>query len=247
MNQAPVGSVPSSNVKFVKPPVPARYLGKVVLNKPKGIKEKVIALTFDDGPSPWTTVPILDSLKKNNAKATFFVVGVMVPKREEILRRMLREGHTIGNHTNTHPMRPSAGVGKPEIEIADAKIKKAIGYTPNIFRPPYGLWRNSTAVYSRRMGVPSIQWTGTSADTARHASVQSVINNTMHYVAPGGIILLHDVKPHTAKAVPAILARLKKMGYRCVTVHEMLEIWDRQFAANEAATAAKRSLKPGKA
>lgn len=208
---------------------PAEYIGKTVLNKPHGMTEKVVALTFDDGPSPYTTPFVLDSLRKHKAKATFFVVGYMVRHREGILRRIVNEGHVIGNHSLSHKANPPKSVASWEISKTNALIKEVIGRSPNLYRPPYGIRTAQTTLYAKGKGMPIVLWTGSSADTATKDSAK-VYRNVMAAVQPGAVILLHDIQPHTAEAVPKILASLAKKGYRCVTVPEMLTAWKRASA-----------------
>jgi chitin deacetylase len=204
--------------------VPDAYVGRTVLNNPH-VAEKVVALTFDDGPSPWTTPSVLNALKKYHAHATFFVVGQMASHREALLRRMIAEGHVVGNHSFSHPYHPPEAKAAYELKLTNQIIFKAIGVYPTVFRPPGGVMDSWTARLAKAEGMSSIIWTGSSADTATHDS-GVVYSNVIAAAHPGAIILMHDVKTHTAAAVPAILATLSKKGYRFVTVPEMLRLWD---------------------
>lgn len=204
--------------------VPVMFAGHTVLNNPP-VVEKVVALTFDDGPSPYTTPGVLDSLKKHHARATFFLVGQMIHKREYLLRRMIGEGHVIGNHTWTHSYHPDPEKALLEVKRTNKLVYDVTGFFPAVFRPPGGIMDSWTARIAKSQGLPSVIWTGSSADTATTNS-SVVYRNVVAAAHPGAIILMHDVKPHTAEAVPAILATLQKRGYRFVTVPEMLRIWE---------------------
>ena len=205
--------------------IPAAYVGKTILNNPK-VDERVVALTFDDGPSPYTTPAVLDALKKYKAKATFFVVGQMVSHRESLLKRMVDEGHVVGNHSFSHPYHPPEAKAKYELKLTNQLIYKAIGAYPTLFRPPGGVMDSWTAKIAKANGLASVIWTGSSADTATK-DPNVVYNNVVAAAHPGAIILMHDVKPHTAAAVPRILATLAKKGYKFVTVPQMLDIWEK--------------------
>ena len=204
--------------------VPAVFVGKTVLNKPR-MTQKVVALTFDDGPSSLTTPSVLAALKKYNAKATFFIVGQMASKQGKLLRQMVKDGHVVGNHSFSHPYRPSQEKAAYELKLTNQIIHRAIGQYPSVFRPPGGVMDSWTARLAKAQGMASVIWTGSSADTVVSDS-NSVYRNVIAATHPGAIILMHDVKYHTAAAVPSILKTLKKMGYKCVTVPEMLRLWD---------------------
>lgn len=214
-----MSSAPVSNIK-----VPASYVGKSVINNPP-VRKKVVALTFDDGPSPYTTPRVLAALKKYKARSTFFVVGQMASHKDAMLRQMIKEGHVIGNHSFSHPYHPDKNKAAYELKLTNEIIKKATGKNPIIFRPPGGVIDSWTARLAKAQGMASIIWTGSSADTATK-SPQVVYDNVIAAAHPGAIILMHDVKEHTAQAVPRILATLVKKGYKFVTVPEMLHIWD---------------------
>lgn len=219
-----------------------KYNGKTLINAPK-MTEKVIALTFDDGPSPFTTPPILDSLKKADAKATFFVVGQMCRGREKILLRIANEGHAVANHSWSHPMNPSAASARGEIEQTNAIIKKTLGFTPRLYRPPYGNLKARSTGVAKTQGMPIVIWTGSGGDTSTK-SPDRVYQASVAAIKPGAIILLHDLWPHTMKAVPRILATAKKMGYTFITVPEMLDRWEKAEANAPATPSVKATAKP---
>lgn len=219
--------------------IPAAFVGRSVINNPT-ISEKVIALTFDDGPSPLTTPRVLAALKKYKASSTFFIVGGMAKNRAKILRQMVREGHVVGNHTYSHPYHPDKEKAAIEIKTTNQVIHAAIGVYPTIFRPPGGFMDSWTARLSKASGLASVFWTGSSGDTATK-SEDVVYSNVIRSAHPGAIILMHDVKEHTTRAVPRILKTLKKNGYRFVTVPEMLNIWEKSREASNKKLVAARS------
>jgi peptidoglycan/xylan/chitin deacetylase (PgdA/CDA1 family) len=206
-----------------------------VLNVPKGFKEKVVALTFDDGPEPKVTPKILASLERYEAKATFFVLGNYASRHKELVRKTAEAGHVIGSHTWSHPSKPTKKKAGPEIWKTAATIHAATGQWPSVFRPPYGLDKAYTAQLARREGYPSVIWNKSGADTARNANADSVYINATKWTKPGDIILFHDGpgKSFTAAAVPRILKTLNKNGYEFITVPDMLRRWDSFLAEQE--------------
>ena len=217
------------------PTPPPATRGVTIVNRVPGFKQKLVALTFDDGPSPNITPQILKTLKRYDAKATFFVCGMMVKAYPSMLRRVASAGHAIGNHTWTH----KAGVkGKRaywEVDETQKIIKKVLGMGTQLFRPPYGQKKSTyKAALDRNYAV--IMWSASSGDTATKSS-EAVYKNVKS-CNPGDIILFHDLgtKQHTANALPRIMASLSKKGYKFVTVPELLEA-QQEF---------KASLKQGK-
>ncbi|MGE3067186.1 MAG: polysaccharide deacetylase family protein [Hyphomicrobiaceae bacterium] len=179
-----------------------------------------VVLTFDDGPSPATTRPILAALAEQCTKATFFVVGSMVRAHPEVLKEEVAQGHTVGTHTWSHPnlKRLSSDRAKAQVEEAFTMAEKAAGQPiAPFFRYPYLSEPNAIVSYlrSRNIGqfaidVDSLDW--------RYRNVKSVVRRVMAGLAQRGrgIILLHDIHASTAAAVPVLLAELKAHGYKVV-------------------------------
>jgi len=211
--------------------IPTEWRGQIAETRPK-LSKKVIALTFDDGPMPGTTETILDSLKEYDIKATFFVTGRQAERHPAILQRMISEGHVVANHTWNHRALPSRSAADAEIFDTQTIIWKATKRKPNLFRPPYGIKRAETTKLARRSGMAIIQWTLTAADTGTE-KWQDVYFNIVVGAKPGDIALFHDVKSHTAEALPKILRDLKKEGFRMVTIPEMLSIWSAAKSGQE--------------
>lgn len=188
-------------------------------------REKVIALTFDDGPFPTYTRQVLEILKKNQIRATFFMIGKMVRAYPKIAVSVRDEGHVIANHSWSHNSRPAAPVA--EVQKTTAILKSTLGQNAMapLFRPPYGMLRNGMAAAAAKDKLSVIIWNSSGDDWSRNASASSIISHAMRNATPGGIILLHDGGGHrraTVKALPTLIARLRGQGYRFVTVPELL-------------------------
>ena len=208
--------------------VPAKYQAKTIYKVEPSNKEKVIALTIDDGPWPKTTAEMLDILKGNNVKATFFWVGSALQENPEIAKRVVAEGHAIGNHTWHHWYRKmDEATAKSEIEKTNELIYKTTGVKTSFFRPPGGYLNNGLAAYAKSQKNSVVMWSVTSADTDPRAKYQVFVKNVIRDAKPGAIVLMHDGggnRERTVKALPAIVSGLKQQGYRFVTVPELLEM-----------------------
>ena len=208
--------------------VPAKYQAKTIYKVEPSNKEKVIALTIDDGPCPKTTAEMLDILKRNNVKATFFWVGSALQENPEIAKRVVAEGHAIGNHTWHHWYRKmDEATAKSEIEKTNELIYKTTGVKTSFFRPPGGYLNNGLAAYAKSQKNSVVMWSVTSADTDPRAKYQVFVKNVIRDAKPGSIVLMHDGggnRERTVKALPAIVSGLKQQGYRFVTVPELLEM-----------------------
>ncbi len=188
--------------------------------------EKVIAITFDDGPHGANTPRLLDMLKKRNIKATFYVVGEMVKNSygAPLLRRMVAEGHEIGNHTVTHGTlsRMSDDALRKELQTAHDLILKATGVAPRTMRPPGGAIKNDQKkLMLREFGYPTILWSVDPEDWKRPGS-SVVTSRLLNGARPGGILLVHDLHEPTVDAMPSTLDQLLAQGYRFVTITELI-------------------------
>ncbi len=220
--------------------IPARFKSKTVVGRMKGFPEKIVALTFDDGPDRRNTPMVLDALKRRGQKATFFLIGEQVAANAELVRRMAAEGHAIGNHSWSHPYRLSNAEGLRQIQRCDAAIRQAIGRTSACFRSPGGFTNNGIANAARSLGLPNFLWMVSSADT-RRIGPSAIARNVTRSLHPGDIVLMHDGPGHreTALAVPAILAEMDRKGYRSVTVPELCRAWDRWLTKKGVRTGIK--------
>ncbi|MBI4733793.1 MAG: polysaccharide deacetylase family protein [Rubrobacteridae bacterium] len=201
----------------------------------RGPDENVVAITFDDGPNPNYTPQLLDILKEKGVKATFFVVGLHVKKYPDIAKRIVDEGHDIGNHTYTHKdMVPSTRrMVLAQVNKTDHVITKITGVKTSLFRPPRGIYGSAV----RRLLVDEkkyrmILWSVSSVDW-RGISATAIHKRIMRYVRPGSILLFHDSgalvrregasRENTVEALPTVIDSLIAKGYRIVTITEMLE------------------------
>lgn len=193
-----------------------------------------VALTFDDGPSPIYTPQILDILKEKKVKATFFLVGKHVEKYPEVAKRIVDEGHEIGNHTYSHrDLVPAtrATVVK-EIKKAEKAIETVCGQKPVLFRPPRGIYSNAVRKIILEAGYTIILWSVSTQDW-RLVKPSFILKRVKKFCRPGSIILFHDsgalVKPeggsrgHTVEALPQVIDWLKANNFQISTVSSFLE------------------------
>ena len=183
-------------------------------------EKKRAALTFDDGPSPLYTEKLLDGLKERDVKATFFVIGNSVEGNEDILKRMIEEGHIIGNHTYSHVQLSTVSyeVGLNEIEETNNIIFNACGVMPEYIRPPYGSWNDKMTM---DVNMTEVLWNVDPLDWQTSDS-ELVVKRVLKCVDDGSIILLHDVYKSSVDAALKIVDELKKEGYEFVTIDELL-------------------------
>ena len=183
--------------------------------------DKVVALTFDDGPSKYTS-DILKILKDNDACATFFVIGNKVSFYSDVLRDMLTFGNEIGNHSYDHKYlkRLSENEFKAEIDKTQEEIKKVTGFTPTLFRPTYGGYSNILKTYT---DLTFVLWDVDSRDWSVKNS-KKVFSNVVSSVKSGSIVLMHDNHVYAVQALEDIIRDLKDKGYKFVTVSELLKL-----------------------
>lgn len=190
------------------------------------LSSKNVYLTFDDGPSNEATVEILDMLKANDAKATFFMLGKRAEKNPEVVRRIYNEGHSLGNHTYSHVGGRNTNWTKitNEISRTDAAIKKACGHSPRFFRPPFGFFNFRYFKVAEKMGYTSILWTLDASDWSRAVTTRDIEKRIIPAVKGGYIVLLHDGGPNRGpllEALPKILRELKKKGFEFRPLSEL--------------------------
>ncbi len=191
-------------------------------------EEKIIALTFDDGPHRTYTADVLDVLNKYQAKATFFIVGQNAEKNPELISRMYDEGHELANHTYTHPLKTNVSNLMKEIDQTNETLYSITGFKPTLFRPVEGQFSDAMIDAIAKEGYKVVMWSW-HLDTLdwKSPGVHRIVNTVLKGVKAGNIVLFHDGggnRAQTVKALEQILPELEKQGYRFVTVSELLEV-----------------------
>jgi peptidoglycan-N-acetylglucosamine deacetylase len=208
---------------------PAPFQAKTIKDVKLAEGKKVIALTFDDGPWPQTTEHILDTLKKENVKATFFVIGQPLKSFPEISKKVVAAGHEMANHTVHHWYHHMEGVvAQREIEDTNKMLLESLNVKTAYFRPPGGVLNNGLVAYAHKRNDTVLMWSADSGDSQpRRPSAEAIIKNVVSQATPGGIVLMHDGggnHENTAKAVPEIIRQLRAQGYSFATITELLEM-----------------------
>ncbi|CAD5979020.1 polysaccharide deacetylase family protein [Planktothrix agardhii] len=210
--------------------IPEQFQGKTVKEVSLPGEQKVIAFTFDDGPWPKSTRQVLDILKDNNIKATFFWVGYALKNQKDIGKEVVNEGHVIANHTWSHRYQKYSPAGAAEeIESNNKLIEEVTGVESPLFRPPGGVLDNGLVDYAFKQNHVNILWSVDSQDWK--ASSDKIIDNVLKQAKSGGIILMHDGggnRSATIKALPIVIKKLKEQGYTFVTVPELLKLADQK-------------------
>lgn len=207
----------------------------VVYNGPK--KAKKVALTFDDGPDQKFTEQILDILKEKKVPATFFLLGKKVEAYPKVVKRIVKEGHAIGNHSWSHAQLTKLDDAslKLQIDKADQAMKKVVGYEPNLFRAPYGALSDPVVEKLVKSDHHIISWSVDPRDWDGRTA-DKIVDNVKKYTKPGAIILLHSAGGYkgdlsnTVAALPKIIEYLESKGYELVTVPDLLAIDDQKEA-----------------
>jgi peptidoglycan-N-acetylglucosamine deacetylase len=209
-------------------------------------EHKLVALTFDDGPSRWTP-PVLDTLARHGARGTFFLLGRHVPRHPNVLRRAVHEGNELGNHLLTHRSAEHLDTHEVLHELTETgnRVRAASGVVPTLVRPPYGADCERVALIAAEIGLgPTVFWTFTTKDW-RARKPGPIVAKLLDQVTPGAVVLMHDaVAPQprpwnrrvaratrsrrpTVAALDEALEVLTGDGYRFVTVSELLEVEQR--------------------
>lgn len=190
--------------------------------------QRLVALTFDDGPTRDVTREVLRLLRERGVRATFFVTGAELERNMEAGREIVAAGHELGNHSYSHErmVLVTPSYVRREVERTDELIRAA-GHTGEIyFRPPYGKKLFALPFYLSRHGRKTVTWdVEPDSDLATDATAADITRHVMERTRPGSIILLHVMYPsraETLRAVPSIIEALEREGYRLVTVSELL-------------------------
>ncbi|MCC6890818.1 MAG: polysaccharide deacetylase family protein [Hyphomicrobiales bacterium] len=199
-------------------------VGKEQYRETLPLRDREVVLTFDDGPIRATTPRVLDALAADCVKATFFMLGANVAEAADLVRRAYDEGHTIGSHTFSHPTMSKLDTGKAakEINLGIEAVAEALGRNrapAPFFRAPFLAITRDIERIALSLGLmvwsidaDSLDWTFTTGEKMIERSISELER------LGKGILLLHDIKPATARALPALLAQLKLRGFRIVHV-----------------------------
>lgn len=206
------------------------FFRPVLIRGPRDSKR--IALTFDDGPAEGFTPHVLDILREHQVPATFFLCGKNVEQHPGLLRRIVAEGHAVGNHTYSHPFMyfKSRRRMAEEIDRTQEAIEQVAGFRPKVFRPPYGArWFGLVPTLLAR-GMHMVLWSATGYDWKK--DVPGIVAATLRELKPGAVILLHDGRDtypaseidrsRTVAALPAIIASAREQGYTFTALKDFL-------------------------
>ena len=199
---------------------PIDWVMRTVRHAPRD--RQVVALTFDDGPDPIRTPALLDALAELDAPATFFVLGDVVDANADLVRRIAREGHELGNHTYCHrylPLARSRSVER-ELNATDRAVERATGVVPVLARPPWGGRSPWTVRAFRRLAKRLVLWDVNSYDW-KGTSALEIVARVLARARPGSIILMHEAREGgevTIEAVRLLVPALRARGLALVTV-----------------------------
>ena len=190
------------------------------------LDDKCVALTFDDSPSSMTE-KVLDILKEHDVKACFFVIGQNIEQSPQILRRIVDEGHIVGNHSWSHtagfPTKSYTDV-KNEIKKTSDLIYSITSRQPALFRPPFGVTNPRIGKAVRDFGMKCIGWNIRSLDTVERYTREAVMGRIASQLKPGSVILLHDRCKDSDKLLRMILQHIDENGYKVVTLEEIFNL-----------------------
>lgn len=206
---------------------PANEFGTPVINR--GLTDdKVVALTFDDGPHPVTTALLLDSLKRHHVKATFFVVGEKAMEYPELLHRIAADGHQVACHTYSHDNLTTLTKHELENEVTywENDVDGIIGRRPRFLRPPGGDFNCDTISLLHERGYGLALWSVNPGDWRHETPPGSIVKYIMDRAHPGAVILMHDEGINTIRALPTVIKRLQAAGYKFVTLEQMEQFGD---------------------
>ncbi len=186
--------------------------------------EKTVYLTFDDGPIPEITPWVLDLLRQNTIKATFFCIGDNIQKNPEIAQQIIQDGHTLGNHTFNHlnGWKNSTTTYLQNTKLGAQIIAQKTGINPTLFRPPYGKIKPSQAKKLIKQGYKIIMWDIISYDFDDRISSEKCLHNVIDNIENGSIIVFHDsikARKHLEYVLPRVIEYLKKEAFLCESLH----------------------------
>lgn len=191
-------------------------------------EEKVLYITFDAGFENGNTEKILDALKKHNVTATFFLVGNYLETQPELVKRMVEEGHTVGNHTFSHPDMSAIGDEasfQEELQKNEALYKEIVGQDmPRLYRPPQGKFCESNLKMAQKLGYHTIFWSLAYVDWYENdqPTAQQAYNKLLPRVHPGAVVLLHSTSRTNGEILDELLGKWEEMGYRFGDLQELV-------------------------
>ncbi|MBT9186662.1 polysaccharide deacetylase family protein [Zobellia russellii] len=196
------------------------------LHSNKALHNHWVSITFDDGPNREFTPKVLDLLEKYNAKATFFCIGEQIEKHPEILKKIIAQGHTIGNHTYSHA-NTFGFFPLDKVMNELTRTKKAVhtltGKEMTLYRPAFGVTNPQIAKAVNQLNIKAIGWNVRSLDTTSR-SEKTILERITKKVSKGDIILLHDTSEKTIRVLEQLLLFLREKNLSSVTVDRLLEI-----------------------
>lgn len=191
-------------------------------------KQRLLAMTFDDGPDETYTPQLLQVLAVHGAKVTFYMIGSSIEAYPDVARAVHSQGHEIGNHTYNHPYltKIAHAERKEQLERTDTLISEITGSSPATFRPPYIDYNDEVAAEAAAMDYRMIGAVNMEAMDWAAPGVDHIVSKTMEQVRNGGILIFHDGygdRSQTVEAVKQLVPELMHQGYRFVTVSELLK------------------------
>ncbi|GHO86607.1 oligosaccharide deacetylase [Dictyobacter formicarum] len=219
---------PTATVKVIndKPATPAPDVVQSVIFQGSSTKPE-IALTFDDGPNPVFTGPILNILQSNHVHATFFCVGENARDYPDMVAQENNAGHVVGNHTWNHPDLTQASDMVINKELVDTNnvIQSDSGVTPVLFRPPYGAINATVKAHAQQLHLTPVLWNIDTQDWSRPGTA-AIVHAVLDHAGNGDIVLMHDGggdRSQTVAALPQIIAGLQQRGFTLVTVPQLIK------------------------
>jgi peptidoglycan-N-acetylglucosamine deacetylase len=190
--------------------------------------QRVVAITFDDGPNPVYTPQVLEIFSEAKGKATFFMIGEQMRNHPEIVKQVADHGHEIGNHTFTHPELSQLSIEDclGEIEETEKLIEGMTGRKPVVFRPPYLDYNQDTVSLLQKKGYPMIGALNLEAHDWEQPGVEHILGKSREVIKNGSILIFHDGygdRSQTIEAVRMLVSELTSQDYQLVTVSELLK------------------------
>ena len=188
--------------------------------------QKEIAISFDDGPAIDHTPEILQLLKQDNIKATFFCIGNRIAGNENLLKQIKDDGHLIGNHSYSHHFwfdMYSSGKMLNDLKLMDSEMERVTGLRPKLFRPPYGVTNPNLKKTIIKGGYTPVGWSVRSLDTVIQDE-NKLLNRIKGAIKPGAVFLFHDTSKTTMNVLPGFIQEVKSRGYNIIPLDKLLHL-----------------------